>query len=127
QIGPGKRMQLPQTADVQRPLDAINILRSQSEIFKQQCEDMFGNICIDLQTDNSAKSAPPNGLLNRLKQIVALQFLNRNLRIARNVERMRFHNLEPRKQILQVRRHYLFQPDKGLRIVRRSAGWANGY
>ena len=52
------------------------------------------------------------GLLDCFEKVITLEFLNFVLRVARDAERMRRQNLEPRKQRVQVRQNQLLQPHK---------------
>ena len=73
---------------------------------------------VDLQPDHGAESPPPHGFLDRFEKVVAFQFLNCHLGVARHAERVGFDDFQPREQSLQVGRDQLFQPNEGCRCFR---------
>ena len=77
-------------------------MREEFELLGQDVKDVRRDPGIHLQSNHGAESPTPDSLLDRFQEIVAFQFLNRRLRIARDVERMSFLDFEAREKRLQI-------------------------
>jgi hypothetical protein len=77
------------------------------------------HVVTDHEPHNAAETALPHALFNGLEKILGLQFLDGDVGIARDMERMRFDHIHAAKQGGQVSRDHLFQPDKCL-LARRA-------
>ena len=112
QIGTVDSQQVPQPAQIQRAFDAINVVGIEFEVAHQNFDDLRAHAGMHLEAHDVAKTALPDGVLDGLQQIVALHFLNGHFRVARDVERVRFHNLKTWKQVFQVGDNQLLQPEE---------------
>src|SRR5579872_4897567 len=112
QIGPVDREDLFQTAQVNGTIHRVNIARIQLEIRQQDFQQVLGNVLRNLQLHHVAESPQTDGLFNALQQIVRFQFLQLNLGIADNAERVGRDNLKPWKQMPDAVSDHLLQPDQ---------------
>ena len=82
------------------------------QFLRQKLENGGRDARVHLKPDHGAEPPAPDGFLDGFQKIVAFQLLNGHFGIARDMERMRFHDFKPGKQSLQIGRDQLLQPDE---------------
>src|SRR4029077_648872 len=110
QIGAVNCTQFHEPSEADRAPDAVDILFVDGKITGQNLENLLGHVCVYLQTDYGGKPPLSDGLFDAFQQIVALQFLNCNFRVASYPKRVSLHDLHPRKQQMEIGSDQLLQP-----------------
>ena len=102
-----------QAAEIDGPIDAVDILLAELQIRGQQFNQLRGHAAIDLHANHVAETAAPDGFLDAFQQIVCFQFLNRKFGVASDMEERRVENLHLRKKRAEIVDDHLFQPNEG--------------
>ena len=71
----------------EQPLAAVDLAAVQFEIGLQDLQDVLRHLLIHLQPHHAAELALPHALLDGFQQIFRFQFLDRDIGVARHVER----------------------------------------
>ena len=86
----------------------------QLQLARQKLDHGRGHARVHLQPHGVAKTALPHGFFDGLQQIVGFQFLDGDFGVARDVEDVRLHDLQARKQMLQIGDDQLLQPNESV-------------
>ena len=84
-------------------------------------EDVRRHVFADHQAHHAAKAPLPHAFFDGFEQILRFQFFDRDVRVAGDVERMRFEHLHSGKQRTEMSRDHLLQPHE-LQIAIANAG-----
>ncbi len=110
QVRPVQAVQAHQALEGERPRRAVNFARPDSQVVHEDLESRSGHVRGDQQPDHALETPLAKAFLDGLEQVLGFQFLDRHIRVAGDVERMRFQDLHAGKQHAEVRGDHLLQP-----------------
>ena len=102
QVGAVELVQDHHVTAAQRRIERDHLFGSDLEVLREDLADPWRHVRRHRDTHDRAEAAPADTLLDRGEKIVGLEFLDRDVCIARDPERVCLHDLHPGKQAAKM-------------------------
>jgi hypothetical protein len=103
---------LPQRAQAERALHDEQVGSARLQVLEEQLAHAGRHVLVDRHLHHRAELPAPDALLHRLEQVVGLDLLDLDVRVAHHAERVRRDDLHAREERRQVRLDHLLDPDE---------------
>ena len=110
QIGTVDVVQIHEPLQRQRRARLVDLAGIHLEVSYEDVENVRRHVLGNHQPHHAAEPPGAHAFLDGFQKVLRLQFLDGDIGVAGNVERMRLHHLHARKKLFEMGRDHLLQP-----------------